>query len=617
MLIILILIMKKPVLLLIFLFMAMSLFSQQFQNFITASGSSLMDGDHPYRFISFNVPTMNFQEDEMAFSTTNPYRLPNEFEMRDVFETVKQMGGQVIRIYTIPVRNKNFPAEAPTYVEGPGDFNEEAFRVTDMMLSLANEYGIRIIFSLLNNHQWMGGRPNYADFRDKSPDEFWTDRQLIEDFKQTIRFVINRKNTITGVVYRNDKSILCWETGNELNCPVAWTTEICRFIKSLDQNHLVMDGYSAGGTRTVREASVTEPSVDILSSHHYEHNVFDIPENIHRNLEIIKGRKPYVIGEFGFISTSAVESILDSVIANRGISGALIWSLRHHRREGGYYRHSEPLGEGIYKAYHWPGFESGEKYDEKNLLNMYRRKAFEIQDKICPPVSIPKPPVLLPVENVYSIAWQGSAGASAYHVERSENKTGPWTRVGYHISDADIAYFPLFHDAGAIIGKSYYYRVVAVNISGTSGVSNIEGPVNVKSQALIDLMKNTGTVQEHKKIVPVTGNDRSFKEALYRLSGEKGSEIIYRVPGEFENIAVYAFEQTGNASLAMYTSDNGGTWQEKEVIPVSYMNPEKNYDYRISKLYQFKRDTDTRYIRMVFNDTCQIARVVIIYSDEK
>src|SRR5688572_715230 len=213
--------------------------AEGFEHFITVKGYELMNGDKPFRFISFNVPTLNYQEDEMAFKETTPYLLPNEYEMRDVFETVRQMGGRVIRIYTIPVKNKSFPPDAPTYVEAPGKFNEEAFRVTDRMLALANEYKIRIIFSLLNNWQWMGGRPDYAAFRGKDKDAFWTDPQLIADFKQTVEFVVNRTNTVTGVKYKDDKAILCWETGNELTSPIGWTIEVTRFIKSLDKNHLI------------------------------------------------------------------------------------------------------------------------------------------------------------------------------------------------------------------------------------------------------------------------------------------------------------------------------------------------------------------------------------------
>ncbi|HYG20308.1 MAG TPA: hypothetical protein VD816_15325 [Ohtaekwangia sp.] len=589
--------------------------SQGFENFITVSGHRLMDGDMPFRFISFNVPTLNYQEDEMSFTETNPYALPTEYEMRDVFETVRQMGGRVIRIYTIPVKNKNFPEEAPTYVEAPGKFNEDAFKVTDMMLALANEYQIRIIFSLLNNWQWMGGRPNYADFRGKDKDEFWTDLQLIEDFKKTVEFVVTRTNTVTGIKYKDDKAILCWETGNELTSPIDWTIEITRYIKSLDENHLILDGYHAIDDHPVREESLNEWSIDIVHSHHYEQNAFDIPQNIQRNLDIIKGRKPYIVGEFGFASTSAMETVLDKVIATEEIAGALTWSLRHHRRHGGFYWHSEPLGGGIYKAYHWPGFVTGQKYDETNLLNMYREKAFAIQGIDTPPVPVPKAPVLLPIENIYSISWRGSAGTSGYNVERATSKKGPWELVGYNISDADVPYFPLFHDKTAKIGGQYYYRVTATNRSGSSEPSNVAGPVKVRQLALIDTMKNIGVLQQSKNVTPVTGNDRNFKEIINRLSGEKGSEIIYKVPGKLDEFRIYAFEQERQPQLGIQGSVNGETWHDLKFSPESYINLETNYGYWIPKIYSFGEDEKLKLFKITFAGVAQIARVEVLYTE--
>ena len=50
----------------------------------------------------------------MRFKQIDPYRLPTEYEMRDVFETINEMGGQVIRIYTVPVKSAHFrPARRP------------------------------------------------------------------------------------------------------------------------------------------------------------------------------------------------------------------------------------------------------------------------------------------------------------------------------------------------------------------------------------------------------------------------------------------------------------------------------------------------------------------------
>ncbi|WP_319268558.1 cellulase family glycosylhydrolase [uncultured Draconibacterium sp.] len=610
--------MKKAIVLIgvIFIVLGGKLYGQGFENFISVDGNKLMDGSNEYRFISFNVPTLNFQEDEMAYKETNPYALPTEYEMRDVFATVKEMGGQVIRIYTIPVRNTNFPHNAPTYVEGPGEFNEEAFKVTDKMLQLANEYNVRIIFSLLNNRQWMGGRPNYAAFRGKTEDEFWTDPQLIEDFKKTLEFVINRKNTYTGIRYKDDKSILCWETGNELTSPIEWTINITRYIKSLDKNHLVMDGWYSDDLDYpfVREASLNEWSIDMVSSHHYERNAIDVPKNIQKNIEIIKKRKPYLVGEFGFISTSGTESVLDYVIDNNDVCGALIWSLRHHRKDGGFYWHSEPLGAGVFKAYHWPGFVSGEKYDEANLMNMYRNKAYEIQEKEIPPVSVPLTPELLPIKNVHSISWRGAMGATGYNVYRSVYKTGPWEIVGYNISDADVPYFPLFHDKTAELGKSYYYSVSAINRSGSSEKSNVVGPVKVDVLAKIDLMKNLGNVEDSKAVVPITGGDRSFKEIRNRLYGDYGSELIYKIPEKLDGFKLYAFEKKRFRYLAILGSLDGETWTDLDIFPESFTNNESNYGYWRPKIYRYSGGANYKYIKIQFKGgIAQLARVEITY----
>ena len=114
----------------------------------------------------------------------------------------------------------------------------------------------------------MGGQPQYAGFRGKQTDDFWTDPQIIADFKKTIEHVINRKNTITGVAYNDDKAIFGWETGNEIDATPEWTHEIAAYIKQLDPNHLVVDGRSLHG---VEQWQVDEPNTDVLSTHHYPH----------------------------------------------------------------------------------------------------------------------------------------------------------------------------------------------------------------------------------------------------------------------------------------------------------------------------------------------------------
>ncbi|MGK2925990.1 MAG: hypothetical protein ACSLE2_10230 [Lysobacterales bacterium] len=77
----------------------------EFEHFITAEdsvdGARLMDGKEEFRFVGFNVPTLFYVEDEMAFTQTNPYGLPTEFELRDLYQTVVEMGGRVVRAHSV------------------------------------------------------------------------------------------------------------------------------------------------------------------------------------------------------------------------------------------------------------------------------------------------------------------------------------------------------------------------------------------------------------------------------------------------------------------------------------------------------------------------------------
>lgn len=586
-------------------------FTQGFEHFISTQGNKIMDGDKKVRFLSFNVPNLNFVEDEMAFTNNNPYRLPTEFEIRDALESVKKMGGQVVRIYTIPVRRQDQPNNKAAHVTNPGEFNEEAFKVNDLMLAIANEVGIRIIFPFLNNWKWMGGRPQYADFRGKNEDDFWTDRQLIDDMKKTIEYTLNRTNTITGIKYKDDKSVFCWETGNELDAPISWTFEMCRYIKSIDTNHLTMDGVAWDPD----PETFDEPSVDIINTHHYEVNPDETIKNIKNFVQQIAGKKPYILGEFGFQSTVGLSKVMDYIISEPAIAGALVWSLRYHREEGGFYWHSEPYGHSVYKAYHYPGFPSGHPYDEIDFLNCITDKAYKIQGIENHGIPVPKASTLLPIDYQYEINWQGSAGASFYHVERADKVDGPWETIAFYVSDAAVTYNPLFHDKKAIIGKTYYYRVIAGNNTGLSKPSNTIGPVAVFQYALIDDCSNIGTLFISDNISVETGDDRKYKEDMWRFGLTKESSITYYVEGEIKEVRIYAFQESVNKILLLEESPDGKSSKSLEIKTQDFTEESDDYSALHPILYKCAEiNSDSRYIKISGLGEVKISRVEIIYD---
>lgn len=590
------------------------LWDSVFEHFVTVSGDRLMDGNEELRFISFNIPNLHCIEDNMRFEEINPWRLPEAFEIRDALETAKAMGGTVVRLYTITVRRKEDLPNTPRYVLGPGQFNEEAFRVYDQILALANEVGVRVIIPFVDNWSWMGGRAEYAAFREKPSDAFWSDKQIKADFKKTLEFMLKRVNTITGVPYREDKAILAWETGNELQSPVDWTREMTAYLKKLDTNHLVLDGFY---TSVLREESLGDPNTDFVSTHHYERDPREMLAHIRTSAEMAKGKKPYFVGEFGFISTSAIAALCDLVRQTPNISGALIWSLRFRAREGGFYWHSEPGAGGyFFKAYHAPGFASGELYDESNVMAVMRAQAFALRGLPTPQWSTPKAPTLLPFTEVARMTWQGAVGATSYEIERADSLNGAWQIIARELTEANTSHRPLYHDLEARVGQSYYYRVRARNASGVSAPSNIVGPVLITHRTLADEMRNFGlTFHRNERVTLQTDNARAFKEDAHRLKGEPGGEVIYYTGSATQGARVYLFANATDAPLELSASSEGLRFDTVSTSVETFYAGKADYNYAQPMLVTATTlPPNTQFLKLRFLTEAQIGRVEIVHE---
>ena len=578
-----------------------------FSNFITARDGQLWDGDQPFRFISFNIPNLLLLEDNMIFAEKNAWRLPDAYETTDALATLRQLGGTVARTYSITVVRGSEPPAAVSQVLGPGQFNEAAFQAMDLVLQTANEQGVRLIIPLVNNWPWMGGRAEYAKFRGKTKDEFWTDPQLIADFETTIRYVLNRTNTLTGVRYADDKAILCWETGNELQCPAAWTRTISAYIKSLDPRHLVMDGNTSG----MRTGSLDLPDVDIVTTHHYSAGRNGMAEIIRNNAAQAKGKKLYMVGEFGFVSTPQMAEAIQAIRDSSAVGG-LLWSLRSHNRDGGFYWHSEPgMGGNRYKAFHWPGSVVGADYDEINLMAMTRTNAFGIRGLTPPPILAPAPPRLLPVTDAAAISWQGSIGASGYQVERAAAPAGDWRLIATNVDESFTQYRPQFADEQAPAGE-WYYRVRARNDTGLSAPSNVVGPVRVTSDTLVDELADFSKVQAQSGGWKIATHDcRSAKEDATRAAGLAGDTLTYQLPNTVQSFRVSVFFPKDESDVKFAVSGDGQDFQDVPVQKEAYFEAAGDYGYWKPVLFHAENLSGGKFLRLTLTGETQIGRVEI------
>ncbi len=577
-----------------------------FQHFITAKDGQLFEGNKPYRFMSFNIPNLTYTEDDMRFEQLSGFRLPTTYEIDDALATIQQMGGRVGRTYVLSVAKTNDPAGVPRHILAPDKLNEEAMVVLDEVLASANRHGVRLIIPFVDFASWWGGINELAAWRGKSKDEFFTDPQVKEDYKKLVATVVNRVNTKTGVRYKDEKAVLAWELGNELKAPVEWVREMAPVVKQLAPKQLVAESYFTANDN---------PGVDIVQDHLYQGDPAKMIEQIQQSVKRNAGRKVYMVGEFGFVTTEGMRAVMDTIMKDPTIAGGLIWSLRFHNSDGGYYWHHEPWGGDFFKAYHWPGGPAGEPYDETRFMHLVRAKAFEIQGISAPKLDVPAAPDLFNVTDGGVVTWRGSTGAANYELQRAEKARGPWRTVAWQLADDATQYRPLAVDEFTEPGNTYYYRLMARNESGTSKPSKAIGPVRIRCRTLVDEMRNTSLTYRSGGKPELRSNDaRNYKEDCHRLRGVPGDWIAYQVTGKIVGVRVYAFGAQDEPGLEFRAGNDG----KGEVVPgktQDYYAGKEMYNFKWPRLYTLVAlPGDGASVTIQFQKETQIARVEIEYQ---
>ncbi|MCK6601582.1 MAG: hypothetical protein L6Q77_07125 [Bacteroidetes bacterium] len=579
-----------------------------FDHFITRNGDQLYDGNQPFHFVSYNIPNLHYLEDQLPFDEPNPWRLPDEFEIRDALKAVSQSNGKAARIYVLSVKSSQDGPEVIRHVEGPGKFNESAFRALDLVFRVAREEQVRLILPLVDNWKWWGGPAEYAAFRGKEASLFWTDPELKADFRKTIEFIVNRVNTETGIPYREDKTLLGWETGNELDAPYAWQAEMAAYLKSLDPNHLVIEGRRS---RELDTLAVNDPNLDVMTTHHYQKAEEAIPV-LQKNLSLTKGKKPFFIGEIGLTTFSELKPIIDFTVENR-LAGVMLWSLRFRSRDGGFYSHTEWNST---MPYRWPGFSQPFHAEERRVTEYVREKAFEINGEKPDDLPVPFKPVMLNTGSVYDLRWQGSAGADSYRLERREAGSETWTVLETALSDAAAVHRPLYSDETAEPGTSYQYRVTAAGPSGESEPSEPTPVIPVTDRRLTDDLSSGKKMNSCDTTLRflVTKDLRKAKEDRNRLAGPEGSRFSYLVANPVKSVEADAFLVEPGDSLGIFGSADGQTWTRIPARITDYSSAKNEYGFFRPVRYKAGAAGGVyRYIQFRLSGKVQPAHILLTY----
>lgn len=464
---------------------------------ITRKGDQLYEGDKPFRFLGMAAPNIQANENQVRVDRTN--RFPDEYEISDILDGIRRTGGRATRTFSLSVYHPDDKGMT-VYFSGHRQYNEEAFKCLDRVIALAHQSDVRLIIPFIASQSFpsVRGVDEFSALAGKPKGSFWTDQEQKADFKHFLDFILNRKNTVNGILYKNDPAILAWQLGNEFGSYPGdrglkydewspkiqeWCLEMAAYIKKVDPNHLVME---AGGVD--REVMIADPNIDVISDHLYEYwnkmsgKPWRLSPIALESYAQCKGRKPLMVDEFGLGTTENIRELMKT-IRETGIVGGLMWSIRSHRRDGGWYYHNE--GGTPVNSFHVPGFSAGFTYDEVRLLELLRKEAYLIRGIPAPEVEKPAPaPILFLKKDGFT--WRGSTGAAFYTIERAQSPKGPWKVLATGLEDSvlsEVAKFEaspeasepltLFADEWAEPGQTYYYRIKGVNVAGDSGWSEI------------------------------------------------------------------------------------------------------------------------------------------------
>ena len=272
-----------------------------------------------------------------------------------------------------------------------GVFNEGTLQRLDKMVASAKKHGIRLIMTLGNfEDQWGGmqwyvdevlGSGGAAELSGGDKHLFYTHPKVRDAYKNYARTIVTRKNTVTGVAYKDEPAILGWEVLNEPHtkdeyerkggavCAATpggcvpgklaytWIAEMSAYLKSLDPRHLVStgeEGYRADGATNCCHnnwvnggfkgedftKNTALPTIDFATVHVYpdhwqmEPKEYDWigPNYIADRAKVAHAaNKPIIMEEYGmengYLNRDFLLSYLTRVATENDYAGSLVWAV--------------------------------------------------------------------------------------------------------------------------------------------------------------------------------------------------------------------------------------------------------------------------------------------------
>lgn len=309
--------------------------------YISIKDGQFICGEEPYGYF---IGTNMWYGPILASDTyaADPDRLAEELD------SLKSLGITNLRVLVGADGKEGVKSKVePTLQTEPGVYNEDLFKGLDRFLNELGKRKMTAVLYINNAWEWSGGYGQYLEWAGAgSPlstteatwDEyraatsrFITNMKARELFREHVRNVVSRVNSITGKPYSEDPAIFSWQICNEPRCFTddkevkaefaSWLKETAAFIKSLDSNHLVSTGNEGSFGCEVDMELFKDihscPDIDYLTIHIWPYNwgwvkadnlegtlangITKTDKYIDEHIRVAEELgKPVVIEEFGF-----------------------------------------------------------------------------------------------------------------------------------------------------------------------------------------------------------------------------------------------------------------------------------------------------------------------------
>ncbi len=350
----------------------------------TRNGRFVID-NRPFRFVGANVAVMYRNEDRARMPET--LRVASQDGIRVIRVWAYGEGGEDSPVKSVGGDRADWPRQHPFRFK-PDEWNEEAFVHLDNVIAEAARNKLYVQLCLTNWWRDTGGVTQYlrwAGIEDAADDKqpfginveramlFYTNPETRRMYRQHVERIVTRRNTVTGVLYRDDPTIMGYELMNEAQAPTgmrgerkAWVAEMSDLIRSLDPDHLITPGTWGYRSAWERREWLDEhrlPNVDFVDVHNYPRDDLDsYVDSPAAVKEFMENRvaasyslgKPLVFGEFGmgpegyngFSAADWYRAFFENA-AHTGANGAMFWILTPDPHRGYGVNYTMPRDEAV------------------------------------------------------------------------------------------------------------------------------------------------------------------------------------------------------------------------------------------------------------------------------